>query len=88
VQRLRKAGHSLRSIADETSLGLPTVRTIVGKAAGTDRTSRREQARIDLRREQLAWKRQRRDGDALPARAERVVEEGRALLKEAKGLGR
>jgi hypothetical protein len=88
VQRLRKAGRSLRGIAEETSLGLPTVRTIVAKAAGTDRTSKREQQRIDLRREQLAWKRQRRDGDALPRRAQRVVEEGRALLKEAKGLGR
>jgi DNA-binding CsgD family transcriptional regulator len=31
VRRLRKAGKSLRWIAEETSLGLNTVRTIVGK---------------------------------------------------------
>jgi hypothetical protein len=64
------------------------VRTIVGKANGSDRTSRREQERIDLRHQQLTRKRQRRGGDALPKRARRVVEDGRALLKEAKGLGR
>jgi hypothetical protein len=34
------------------------------------------------------WKRQKRTGDAIPKRAQRVVEEGRALIKEAKGLGR
>src|SRR6516164_188264 len=32
-----------------------------------------------------AWKRQRRTGDALPRQAQRVVEEGQALIKEAKG---
>jgi Helix-turn-helix domain of resolvase len=88
VLKLRKAGKSLRWIADETSLSFATVRTITGKANGSDRTSKREQQRIDLRREQLTWKRQRRDGDALPKRAQRVVEYGRELLKEAKGLGR
>jgi hypothetical protein len=88
VRKLRKAGRSLRWIADEMSLGLNTVRTIVAKDNGTDRTSRQEQERIDLRRQQLAWKREKRTGDALPKRAQRVVEEGHALLKEAKGLGR
>ena len=38
VCKLHKAGKSLRWIADETSLGFNTVRTIVGKAEGTDRT--------------------------------------------------
>jgi hypothetical protein len=52
VRKLRKAGRSLRRIAEEMSLGLNTVRTIVGKANGSDRTSRREQERIDLRRQQ------------------------------------
>ena len=37
---------------------------------------------------QIRWKRQRRTGDALPRQAQRVVEQGHALLKEAKGLGR
>ena len=88
VRKLHKAGKSLRWIAEETSLGFNTVRTIVGKAEGTDRTSKRHQERIDNRQQAIRWKRQQRTGDALPKQAQRVVEEGRALLKEAKGLGR
>ena len=89
VCKLHKAGKSLRWIADETSLGFNTVRTIVGKAEGTDRTTRKHLARIDPDRQQaVRWKRQKRTGDALPRQAQRVVEAGRALLKEAKGLGR
>jgi hypothetical protein len=45
VQRLRKAGRSLRSIVAETSLSFATVRTVVGKMDGSDRTSRRETIR-------------------------------------------
>jgi hypothetical protein len=91
VRKLHKAGKSLRWIAEETSLGLSTVRTIIDQVDGRDRTSRRHRERverIDNQRQAIRWKRQRRDGDALPRRAQRVVEEGHALLKEAKGLGR
>ena len=88
VRKLRKGGKSLRWIAEETSLGLNTVRTIVGKAESTDRTTRKHLERIDNRQQAIRWKRQKRTGDALPKWAQRVVEEGRALLKEAKGLGR
>jgi hypothetical protein len=87
VRRLRKAGHSLRGIADETNLGLNTVRTIVGKANGTDRTTKQRRIEID-RNAAAGRKRQKRTGDALPRQAQRVVEESRALIKEAKGLGR
>lgn len=87
VLRLRKAGRSLRAIMEETGLSFQTVRTIVGKAAMTDRTTARWR-RIAIRQEQARWSRQKRDGDALPRRAQKVVEEGRALIKEAKGLGR
>jgi Helix-turn-helix domain of resolvase len=89
VRKLRKAGQSLRSIAEETGLGLNTVRTIVGKANGTDRTTKTRWQRIEPDRAQMTrWKRQRRTGNALPREAQRVAEKGRALLKEAKGLGR
>jgi hypothetical protein len=89
VLKLHKAGKSLRGIVDETSLGLNTVRTIVGKANGTDRTTKHHRARIEIDRAQIAsQKRQRRTGAALPRQAQRVVEEGQALIKEAKGLGR
>jgi hypothetical protein len=91
VQKLRKMGRSLRGIAEDTSLGLDTIRTIVGKMSGRDRTARKHRSwleRIDDRQHQAAWKRQRRTGDALPSRAQCIVEEGRALIKEAKGLGK
>ena len=91
VQKLRKAGRSLRGIAEDTSLSVDTVRTIVGKMNGQDRTTtkhRQRLERIDERQRLVKWKRQRRTGDALPRRVQRVVEGGRALVKEAKGLGR
>jgi hypothetical protein len=65
------------------------VRTIVGRANGTDRTTQKHRDRVDPDRQQIArWKRQKRTGDALPRQAQRVVAEGRELIKEAKGLGR
>jgi hypothetical protein len=92
VRKLRKAGRSLRGIAEDTSLGLDTVRTIVGKMTGGDRTARKYRnrlERIELDRDlQTSRKRQRRVRDGLPRRARRIVEEGQALVKEAKGLGR
>ena len=91
VQKLRKAGRSLRGIAEDTSLSVDTVRTIVGKMNGNDRTTtkhRQRLERIDERQRLVKWKRQRRTGDAPPRRVQRVVEGGRALVKEAKGLGR
>jgi hypothetical protein len=103
VLKLRKAGKSLRWIAEETELGLGTVRTIIDKANGSDRATRRRWqkvhpgevwrertyepiGRIDNRQLAARWKRQKRTGDALPKQAQRVVEEGRDLIKEAKGL--
>ncbi len=89
VSKLHKAGKSLRGIAEETGLGLNTVRTIVGKASGTDRTTKGWRERIEPDRARMTrWKRQRRTGNALPKRAQHVVEQGRALRKEARGLGR
>jgi hypothetical protein len=87
VLKLRRAGNSLRDIAGETSLGLNTIRTIVNKADGTDRTSRKHRDRIEPDRA-MTWKRRKRTGAALPRQAQHTFEEGTALLKEAKGLGR
>ena len=57
--------------------------------AATETAPRFHRARINPDRQQaIRWKRQKRTGDALPKQAQRVVEEGRALLKAAKGLGR
>jgi hypothetical protein len=89
VLKLRKLGMSLRGIAEETNLGLATVRTIIDKQHRNDRTAKRHRARIEPDRQRLArWKRQRRTGDSLPKQAQSVVDDGRALITEAKGLGR
>lgn len=92
VLKLRKAGSSIRAIVEETSLAKSTIETIISKHNGTDRTTQKHRdriERIEIDRERLtSWKRQKRTGAALPKRAQRVVEEGRALIKEAKGLGK
>jgi hypothetical protein len=90
VLKLHKAGKSLRWIAEEMTLGLNTVRTIVAKGNGTDRTMQKHRERLERieidRTQATHQKRQKHTGDALPRQAQRVVEEGRELIKEAKGL--
>jgi hypothetical protein len=88
VLRRRKAGESLRGIAEETNLGVGTVRTIIGKHFGVDRTTKKHRHRVERieidRAQQAKWKRQRRTGDDLPKRVTRYVKETAALIKEAK----
>ena len=56
---------------------------------GTDRTAKARRQRIEVDKHQRAhWKAQKRTGDALPKRVEQVIETGKALVTEAKGLGR
>jgi hypothetical protein len=92
VRKLHKDGMSLRDIMIETNLGFSTVRTIVGQINRNDRTTRKHRERferIQIDKAQAArWKRKKRTGDALPKRAQAVVEQGRALATEARGLGR
>lgn len=90
VLRLHKQGMSLRGIAEELTLGFQTVRTIITQKDRRDRTTRKHRQRlerIDIDRQQIAkWKRQKRTGDALPRRVNAFLNEGRELIKEAKGL--
>jgi hypothetical protein len=87
VLKLRKQGKSLRWITDETNLSLQTVRTIVDRKHGTDRTimKRYEKLGID-KSERLRRRRQKRTGDALPKRLNTFLKTGAELVKEAKGL--
>jgi hypothetical protein len=90
VRKLRKAKASLRTIAQQTGLGLRTVRTIVGKDAGTDRTSKRTNL---LRRREVdrlkaaEYRVRKRARDSLPKRITETRKRGEALVKAAKGLG-
>jgi transposase len=89
VLRLHKHGKSLRTIADETFLSLRTVRTIVDRKNGTDRSTKARRQKIEIDKYQRArWKASKRTGDSLPKRVEKVIETGNALVTEAKGLGR
>jgi hypothetical protein len=87
VFKLRKGGASLRDIAEETSLGFRTVRTIIEQMRGSDRTTKKHRDRLYISGVVTTWKRQRRTGQYLPKRAQAAVEKGEALIKEAKGPG-
>jgi hypothetical protein len=87
VLKLRKAGKSLRAIADETNVGLNTVRTIVDQGDQRDRTTLKhlERIRRDMG-EERTWQSRKRTRAALPRRINDVIEQGAALGKEAKGI--
>jgi hypothetical protein len=92
VLKRHKVGESLRGIAEEMTLGVNTVRTIIAKAERKDRTTKKHKQRaerIELDRMVMARrKRKKRTGDALPRQVQRVIDQGEKLIKEAKGLGR
>jgi hypothetical protein len=81
------AGLSLRAIADETGLSLRSIRTVIGKATGTDRSTKRE-AKLRTRRlkaeRQRAWRQRRASIEALPRRLNEALETGAELVKLAK----
>ena len=84
VRKLHKLGASLREITRETSLGLQTVRTIIGKADGSDRTNRQrnELRKLELNRARIkAWRARKRSRDALPKRITELQARAVALLK-------
>ena len=89
VRKLRKKGVSLRSIVDQTGLGLRTVRTIVEKDQGTDRASKQTNLlrKRELDRLRAADYRARKRGrDLLPKRINETLKRGKELSKAAKGL--
>jgi hypothetical protein len=87
VRKLRKAGQSLRAIAEETGLGLRTVVTITSKDGGTDRTTMKYLKRIDPdRAAALRDRSMARAIKGLPRAINATLKSGRELFKEAKGL--
>jgi hypothetical protein len=87
VLNLHKCGKSLRAIAEETNLGLSTVRTIIDQDGQRDRTTVKHLARIrrDMG-EDWTWQSRKRTRTALPQRINAVLQQGAELSKEAKGL--
>ena len=85
VLRLHKAGKSLRGIADETSLSLRTVRRPRARCGshhqGTAREDRGRQASAG------ALEGAEADRRCAAQQVQAVIETGKALVQEAKGLG-
>ncbi len=80
-------GRSLRECADDAGVGVQTVRTLLGKIDGSDRTSRRlsKYRTVKLDRQRLAaWKARKRTRDALPKQLHEQSKKTAALLKEPK----
>jgi hypothetical protein len=69
-----------------TGLSLRTVRTVIGKADGTDRTTKRmnEVRRLELNRAAMAsYRAKKRVRDALPKSINALLQSGPELLKRA-----
>jgi hypothetical protein len=86
VLKLHAEGTPLRLIVDETSLGLQTVRTIIGREHRTDRTSKKRMTKLGIDKTELnRAKARKRTRDALPKRVKATLDEGAELIREAKG---
>jgi transposase len=86
VREFRREGKSLRWIAKATGLGLNTVRTIVGKNAGRDRTSIKREIRRqhELNRARMrTWRTRKRTRDGLPKRLKENLKKDEELPKRA-----
>lgn len=82
-----RRGHS---VFRQSGLSVSTLLTIVEKDAGTDRASRRRENLCRLEFDRLraaAYRRRKRDRDALPKRIAEIRERGDALIKAAKRSG-
>jgi len=86
--RRRKAGQSLRDIAEDTGLGVRTVRTITNPTAARGRATQARMQRIAPDRlEQADYVSRRKQRKALPRRIKSARETSDDLRKRAKGIG-
>lgn len=91
VERRRRAGQSLRKIALASGFTFSTVRTIVQKKAGSDRSTKANGKLSKLEFDWLGaaeYRRKKKMQDALPKQISELQESGAALVKAAKGLGK
>jgi transposase len=86
VFELHAEGTSLREIAAETKLGLQTVRTLIGKITGTDRTSRKLSRIAHDRARERQWRAKSQSRKALPKHIAAWEKTRDELRKEIKGL--
>jgi hypothetical protein len=88
VRERRKAGQSIRSIAFETNLSERTVRTIIGKAEGTDRATlaRLERIAPETRTEVIKQRREANDRRIVAKQVNGFMKAAAELRKRTKGL--
>lgn len=85
VLKRRKARQSLRRIADDTALSFQTVRTIIDRADGVDRSTRARLAKIAPDKLADALERANRKlRNSLPGRINAMVKQGAELQKRLK----
>jgi len=84
VLKRRKAGNSLRAIAEATSLSVRTVRSVLAQKKRTNKLRRLE---FDRHRA-AAYRARRRGRDQLPEQIAEQLKSGANLVKAAKGIGR
>ena len=86
VRERRKRGDSLRTISEDTALSLRTVRTILGKADGTDRATLARLQRIAPDKFAEARERMRQKArKSLPRQITAIHRQNVELIKRAKG---
>jgi transposase len=86
VRKLRKVGHTLREIANETNLSFQTIRTIIGQEGGVVRTDKKKNKlrKIHLNYPSMnSWRARKRTGDA---QINAVLKDSKNLLKDGENL--
>ena len=86
VRKLRKIGHTLREIANETNLSFQTIRTIIGQKGGVGRIDKTKNKlrKIELSHHRMnSWRTRNRIGDA---RIKAVLKDSKNLLKDGENL--
>lgn len=88
VRKLRKAGHILRDIAQETNLSIQTVRTIIKRKESVDRPNKKRNDSLKNKtscERTISWRPGERTRDTLADQI-KVLQEGESLLKDGQDL--
>jgi hypothetical protein len=93
VRKLRKVGHTVREIANETNLSFQTIRTILGHKGGVGRTDKTKNKlrKIELNHHRMnSWRTRNRMGDAqinaVLKGSKNLIKDGENLIKDGRDL--
>ena len=90
VRKLRKVGHTVREIANETNLSFQTIRTILRQKSGVDRMDKPNDKlrKIALNHRRMKWwrARSRTGSKAVLKDGKNLLKDGESLLKDGRDL--